>query len=99
MIPCLLLQLQSGPAHGYHLMDVLEGRPYLPRLPDPGVIYRHLRRLEHEGLVTSGFEPGDGPARRVYAITEAGRECLSDWVAGIRSLQSSLEEFLNDTGA
>lgn len=80
-------------------MDVLAKRAYLPHLPDPGVVYRHLRKLEQEGLVLSGFQPGDGPARRVYEITDEGRRCLGDWVEGIVSLRGSLEDFLRDARA
>jgi DNA-binding PadR family transcriptional regulator len=40
--------------------------------PSPGTIYPRLQRLEAEGLVTQSQEGG----RKVYQITEAGREEL-----------------------
>lgn len=40
-----------------------------------GAIYPALSRLEAEGLVTSHVEAQEGrPAKKVYAITDAGRE-------------------------
>ncbi len=99
LIPCILLHLVAEPAHGYRLMDILSGRRYISRLPDPGVLYRHLRKLEQHGLVTSTLEPGGGPARRVYAITEEGKACLSDWVKGLQQLQAELSDFISDTKA
>ena len=44
-------------------------------------IYTTLRQMEEEGLVTSQFvyEAGQ-PNRRVYTITEAGRQQLKEWL-------------------
>ena len=43
-----------------------------------GSIYPALARLEDDGLVTSRTEPQDGkPARKVYSITEAGRDAFT----------------------
>ena len=51
-----------------------------------GSIYPALSKLEEDGLVTSKIEPQEGrPAKRVYAITDEGRE----------SFISSLFEDLN----
>ena len=96
LIPCLLSLLGDAPSHGYQLGDTLRERRYFVVTPDPGVIYRHLRRLEQEGLVTSGLRPGAGPARKVYTITDAGRACLAEWVAGLEVLRESLGAFLGD---
>lgn len=96
LVPSILLQLRSEPAHGYRLMETLSERPYMSHLPDQGVLYRHLRRLEEHGLVSSTYEPGAGPARRVYAITDEGRSCLADWVEGFRRLETQLASFIAD---
>lgn len=46
-------------------------------------IYRTLKRLEAEGSLASRNEPSDrGPDRRVYRITERGRERLREWLSG-----------------
>jgi PadR family transcriptional regulator, regulatory protein PadR len=40
-------------------------------------MYRLLRSMEEEGLVTSSWEtPESGPSKRVYAITDLGLEAL-----------------------
>jgi DNA-binding PadR family transcriptional regulator len=47
-----------------------------------GSIYPALARLEDDGLVTSRIEPQDGkPAKKVYSITEAGRQAFADQLA------------------
>ena len=99
LIPCLLSLLKDAPSHGYQLIERLEQRGYLREIPDPGVIYRHLRRLEQDGMVTSTFEPGDGPARKVYTLAEEGRAALTDWVKNLKALKKVLDAFLSDVSA
>ena len=96
LIPCLLLLLKDAPSHGYQLIELLEQRGYLREIPDPGVIYRHLRRLEQDGMVTSTFEPGDGPARKVYTLADEGRAALTNWVKNLKALKKVLDAFLSD---
>lgn len=44
-------------------------------------VYPALSELERDGLVVHEVVPGDrGPERKVYSITEAGREALLSWV-------------------
>ncbi len=73
--PCLLLLLAEGTAHGYELMEQV-GTLGLDRV-DAGGLYRCLRAMDEEGLVTSTWEPSvSGPARRTYELTDEGREWL-----------------------
>jgi DNA-binding PadR family transcriptional regulator len=45
-------------------------------------IYRTLKRMEDEGLLTSRAEPSaKGPAKRVYQVTAKGRQRLRQWLA------------------
>ncbi len=97
LIPCLLLLLKDEPSHGYQMTERLEGRDYFNGVPDPGVIYRHLRTMENEGLVTSHLQPGDGPARKVYTITPAGHTCLENWIRDLSGVKQGLDTFLKDT--
>ncbi|MBI2333349.1 MAG: PadR family transcriptional regulator [Chloroflexi bacterium] len=47
----------------------------------PAQIYTTLERLEESGLVETKSDLGEGrePDRRIYAITNNGREVLKDW--------------------
>lgn len=72
---CLLLLLREQQAHGYDLIERVAALGFEP--PDPGGLYRSLRRLEQDGLVSSAWEPSQaGPQRRIYQITRAGMEEL-----------------------
>jgi DNA-binding PadR family transcriptional regulator len=68
----LLKLLDESPRHGYDVIRLLEDRFMGLYAPSPGTIYPRLARLEAEGLVTQSQEGG----RKVYQITEAGREEL-----------------------
>jgi PadR family transcriptional regulator PadR len=92
--PRLLLALAKKPAHGYELIEHLseEGGA----VPDPGNFYRVLRTLEEDGLVQSNWDTQNaGAARRVYEITDQGREFLHTWAVTIKQTHQSLGRFLS----
>lgn len=91
--PFLLLLLAESPGHGYQLVERLKSVGFTERRA--GSLYRELRRLEDEGLVTSHWEASQtrGPARRVYELTTAGRRSLRACVAGAEGLTLTLNEF------
>jgi DNA-binding PadR family transcriptional regulator len=72
---CVLHALSKGEAYG---LDIME-RTGLPS----GTVYPMLRRFEHAGLVSSGWETpekafaGRRPQRRNYELTEDGRRALA----------------------
>ena len=70
----LLELLSERPQHGYELMNELEARHGGFRRPSPGSIYPTLQMLEEGGYLTSEEIEG----KRVYTITESGRQFLSD---------------------
>ena len=89
----LLLLLDEAPAHGYDLVERLEG---VGVGRDAGSLYRALRGLEHEGLVRSAWEASlIGPDRRCYVVTDRGRERLRTWVGVLESVQASVAVFLD----
>ena len=65
--------LADRPMHGYEVIGELEQRSGGRWRPSPGSVYPTLQMLEDEGLVTG--EDRDG--RKVFEITDAGREALA----------------------
>jgi PadR family transcriptional regulator, regulatory protein AphA len=58
-------------------------------------IYTSLRQMEKEGLVTSEFVQGESqPDRRIYTITEGGKQELKDWLAQTLTERSPIKEEL-----
>ncbi len=92
--PALLLLLRERPAHGYELLEALPELVPGQRV-DMGNLYRALRRLEEEGLVHSEWDAdAPGPARRVYELTDAGRELLGQWVDALARARDRIDRFL-----
>ncbi len=92
--PCLLLLLAESSAHGYELIDRL--RPFGFEINDPASVYKSLRQMETEGLVTSSWELSSrGPARRVYELTSDGRDLLEAWSITLDQNRAILGRFLN----
>ena len=92
VLPCLLLLLREGPAHGYDLVDRLAPFGFSS---DPPVVYRNLRRMEADGLVESSWDTsGKGPARRVYQLTDRGVSRLDAWTIAVRYQRDVLNTFL-----
>ncbi|MBU2671025.1 helix-turn-helix transcriptional regulator [Actinoplanes bogorensis] len=75
---CLLALLSQQPAHGYGLVQRV-GEAGFPSV-GYGTIYPLLTRMRRLGLVTQDVQDSPhGPARKVYGVTEAGRERLTAW--------------------
>ncbi|TVT59094.1 helix-turn-helix transcriptional regulator [Amycolatopsis rhizosphaerae] len=77
----LLGLLENGPRHGYELKRAYDERFALERPLHYGQVYATLARLLRNGLVTEvGTEPGSGPERKSYAITNAGVTDVEKWL-------------------
>jgi DNA-binding PadR family transcriptional regulator len=70
----ILSALQSGPMHGYQVIQELESRTRGRWRPSAGSVYPTLQLLEDEGLVTS--EEVDG--RKTYSLTDAGKAAAEE---------------------
>lgn len=92
-IPFLLLSLRGKYCmHGYQLIQQLAKFGFASI--DQGNIYRILRQLEKDQLVTSWWDTSSkGPAKRLYAITEAGEKYLDLWAQSLEQYQVMLDRF------
>lgn len=92
--PCLLLLLLEKPAHGYDLIARLQDFGFGDN-QDPGMVYRNLRRLEDQGMITSEWDTsGSGPAKRSYEVATEGRELMKAWAEAINLNITTLKSFL-----
>jgi len=91
----LLGLLEHEPSHGYELKrqyDEYFGRdkplPY-------GQVYSTLSRLARDGRVLAeGTAPGEGPDRKLFAITEEGEAALATWLARPEAPEPHLQTVL-----
>jgi PadR family transcriptional regulator PadR len=51
--PSLLMGLLLKPSYGYELIQSIQEFGFVEGQAPPGMVYRHLRQLEKDGLVTS----------------------------------------------
>ncbi len=88
----LLYFLLEEPLHGYLLVERFKGIGIDPSSVPYGVVYRLLRDMEREGLISSKWKiASSGPSRRIYFITENGVEFLEKWLYGTKKNLKLLE--------
>ena len=91
---CLLLLLAEGPSHGYELLEQV--RRLGLRGAEPGGLYRSLRAMERDELVTSWWQMSQaGPPRRTYLLNDAGHRALRASVGSLREMQRLLATLLD----
>ncbi|MEW9050231.1 MAG: poly-beta-hydroxybutyrate-responsive repressor [Neobacillus sp.] len=92
VLPFILLLLSRMSLHGYELSQKLQAFGF--KSIDQGNLYRLLRQLEKDELVSSEWDTnGSGPAKRRYSITKAGITYLKGYANQLESYQSMLDQF------
>lgn len=92
----LLAALDSGPRHGYAVIEHIRrssgGHFDYPE----GTVYPALHRLEAEGLLRSAWNDEGGRRRRIYEITARGRTALdgrrNQWERFAQSVSAVIEQ-------
>jgi poly-beta-hydroxybutyrate-responsive repressor len=93
--PSILLGLNLKPSYGYELIHSIQEFGFVEGQAPPGMIYRHLRQLEEDGLVHSEWETaGSGPAKRMYRLTPEGEEVLAIWIVYMERQVQNLQNFI-----
>ena len=88
LVPLLLLLVRECSSYGSALME--RAATFGVTALNPGT----LRQMEQDGMVRSSWDTSEtGPARRLYAITEAGETSLKDWADSLHHSQPLLETF------
>ena len=96
----ILVILGKEELHGYEIMNKLEEIfPNFMKCKGPSQMgrgYKILRMLEMEGLITSRWEMDEeGPARRVYNLTEEGEKLRKELIKEIEKNIEFLNKFIN----
>jgi poly-beta-hydroxybutyrate-responsive repressor len=92
--PALLLLLSERSAHGYELLELLPPLTGGERV-EMGNLYRLLRALEEEGVVSSRWDASaPGPAKRRYELTDSGRRLLAQWADALQKTRERIDAFV-----
>lgn len=94
--PVVLAMLARGATHGYSIVQQLaELKLFADSPPDTSGIYKVLKAMEKEGLISSEWDLGkSGPAKRRYALTKNGRICLKRWTKTLRDYRAQIDILL-----
>ncbi len=87
----ILRTIKDKPMHGYEVMKALEDKTRGCYTPSPGTVYPTLQWLEDEGLAQS--EDRDG--KKVYSITDAGREFLEENKSSVEEIFDRIDEMID----
>jgi len=68
----ILTILYEGPAHGYQILSRFKKR--VKKEVSPSLVYPFLQQLEEKGLVTHTVKPVGEKEKKVFKLTEKGRE-------------------------
>ena len=68
----ILTILYEGPAHGYSIISQFKKR--VKKEVSPSLVYPFLQQLEEKGLVTHTQKPVGEKERKIFELTEEGRE-------------------------
>ena len=92
LAPAALVTLRKESSHGYKLMERVRGLGFGEM--NSGTLYRTPRRLEREGLCEPDWDTSaDGPARRVYSVTNFGEAYLDSWAEGCGHSRRVVDSF------
>lgn len=92
----ILRLLADESMYGYQIVKELQARSDGYFELEQGTLYPALHRLEREGLVRSEWQVvAEGPSRKYYYITEAGRAALREGVSQWRNFSRGLLKILD----
>lgn len=96
--PSILTYLARQDLHGYLIIQELENQDLQNgEKPDNAGVYRSLKKLEENGMVSSFWDTaGEGAPRKIFSITEAGRECLANWTVTLEKYREAIQVIVDD---
>jgi poly-beta-hydroxybutyrate-responsive repressor len=97
LVPYLLLILRDWSSYGFDMLERLQAFGFAAM--NPGSLYRVLRQMEKDGMVSSAWDTSHaGPARRMYTLTQAGEEYLKVWARSLQHYQDMTNAWLRMYG-
>jgi PadR family transcriptional regulator, regulatory protein PadR len=90
---CILNLVHQDPKYGYQIVKRLTSVPGL--VAGAGTVYPLLSRLKRDGLLSSSLEESpQGPARRTYVLTPAGRRHMRSINEAWREIAVAVDAFM-----
>ena len=86
----LLARIEEGSNHGYGLINRI--REEFQILLGPSTVYPSLNFLEGKGLIRSHWDMGNGRPKKVFMITQKGKEIVRHQRMAIRQILTKMVE-------
>ncbi|MFW9990183.1 MAG: PadR family transcriptional regulator [Candidatus Odinarchaeota archaeon] len=93
----ILLALEKEPSHGYSLMQKIKEDTYGVWNPTASSLYPHLSSLTDKELIEFTSEMDGKRERKVYEITEKGKETLKMLLERQQNMRKSLLSMIMST--
>ena len=91
---CLLSIISEEASYGYEMVSKLRERGL--DLASEGSIYPLLSRLQKQGMIEGYLvQSSEGPARKYYRMSGAGKVILDQWTKEWSEFRSSIDAVLN----
>ena len=82
--------------HGYALVADLPQFGFSADTLDPSLVYRALREMENDGWLQSRWSDESlGPKRRLYRLTNLGKEQLTNFINDLRRTREEIEVLIH----
>ncbi len=94
--PAVLALLAREKTHGYDVVQQLKELEMFAEFPpDTSGVYKTLKSMEEEGLISSSWEFSDmGPAKKQYVVTKDGKACLKRWAETLLAYRTQIDGLL-----
>ncbi len=91
--PSVLMLLNNEPLHGFSIYKKLIDSDILDYSGiDPTGLYRTLKKMEESGVLISEWDTENiAQPKRIYRITEDGKQCLKYWGETLLSYKTSIQ--------
>ena len=96
--PCILIELSKEPCYGFLLMKKLIEDGYADKNLDPTGFYRNLRKMEKDGYLTSENAGNGTKAKRIFYITDFGKQALFNWEDSLRRYGNHVSHIVSGIG-
>lgn len=94
---CILTIISRGETYGYAICEALNGYGFKDL--NEGTVYPILTRLEKSGWIQCEKRKSPfGPKRKVYSLTEAGKNRLEDFKHAWMDIKMSVDLILEGEG-
>ncbi|MBR3125741.1 MAG: nucleoside hydrolase [Mogibacterium sp.] len=92
--PCILIELSKEPCYGFLLMKKLREDGYTDESLDPAGFYRNLKKMEKEGYLTSASAGQGSKAKKIFFITDFGKQALLNWGHSLKRYKSHISRIV-----